>query len=76
MISFTPLPTVGVGVRSKFKVLPPVKALQGSGRLDVLEVWGAIYKAEYRRRVIYIPSRDRNSCALMGQEIIETSNPY
>ena len=63
-------------IDGKVKVLPPVKALTGNGRLDVLEVWGAIYKAEYRMRFIYIQSKDKNSCALMGQEIIENSNPY
>ena len=57
-------------------MLPPLKALRGNGRLDVLEVWGYIYKAEYRMRFIYIQSKDKNSCALMGQEIIENSNPY
>ena len=35
-----------------------------------------IYKAEYRMRFIYIQSKDKNSCALMGQEVIENSNPY
>ena len=63
-------------IDDKVKVLPPVKALRGNGRLDVLEIWGAIYKAEYRMRFIYLQSKDKNSCALMGQEIIENSNPY
>ena len=63
-------------IDDKVKVLPPVKPLKGKGRFDVLEVWGAIYKAEYRMRFIYIQSKDKNSCALMGQEIIEGSNPY
>ena len=34
------------------KVLPPVKALKGNGRFDVLEVWGYIYKTDYRIRLI------------------------
>src|SRR5262245_42428065 len=63
-------------IDDKVKVLPPVKALKGNGKLDVLEVWGAVYKAEYRMRFIYIQSKAPNSCALMGQEIIENSNPY
>ncbi len=61
-------------VDDKVKVLPPIKALKGNGRLDVLEVWGYIYKAEYRMRFIYVQSK--SGCALMGQEIIENSNPY
>jgi len=34
-------------VDQNVKVLPPVKALKGNGRFDVLEVWGHIYKADY-----------------------------
>lgn len=56
------------------KVLPPVKALKGKGSFDVLEVWGAIYKAQYRMRFIY--ARIPGQCVLMGQEILEASNPY
>jgi hypothetical protein len=63
-------------IGDQVKVLPPVKALKGDGKLDVLEVWGYIYKAEYRMRFIYIQSKGPNSCALMGQEILENSNPY
>jgi hypothetical protein len=56
------------------KVLPPVKALKGNGRFDVLEVWGHIYKADYRIRLIY--AQIKGSCALMGQEILEASDPF
>ena len=35
------------------KTLAPVRALKGSGKFDVLEVWGHIYKADYRMRFIY-----------------------
>jgi hypothetical protein len=56
------------------KVLAPIKALKGNGRFDVLEVWGHIYKADYRMRFIY--AQIRESCTLMGQEILEASNPY
>ena len=41
---------------------------------DVLEVWGHIYKADYRMRLIY--AQIKGSCALMGQEILEASDPY
>lgn len=61
-------------IDDKVKVLPAIKALKGNGRLDVLEVWGYIYKAEYRMRFIYVQSK--HGCGLMGQEIIENSNPY
>ncbi len=61
-------------VDQNVKVLPPVKALKGNGRFDVLEVWGHIYKADYRMRLIY--AQIKGSCALMGQEILEASDPY
>ncbi len=62
------------GVDDTVKQLPPIKALKGNGKLDVLEVWGHIYKADYRMRFIYAQIPD--SCVLMGQEILEASDPY
>ena len=38
-------------------------------RFDVLEVWGHIYKGDYRMRLIY--ARLPNECVLMGQEVLE-----
>jgi hypothetical protein len=61
-------------VEKDVKVLPPIKALKGNGRFDVLEVWGHIYKANYRMRLIY--AQIKGSCVLMGQEILEASDPY
>ncbi|MBP8788494.1 MAG: hypothetical protein WBO88_10780 [Candidatus Dechloromonas phosphoritropha] len=37
--------------------------------LDVLQVWGHIYKGQYRMRFIY--ARMSGECLLMGQEILE-----
>ena len=37
--------------------------------LDVLEVWGYVYKAQYRMHFIY--ARVPGQCVLMGQEILE-----
>jgi hypothetical protein len=51
-----------------------VAALKGKGRLDVLEVTTDVYKASYRMRFIY--AQIPGSCALLGQEILEASNPY
>ena len=62
------------GVGDEVKELAPIKALKGNGKFDVLEVWGYIYKAEYRMRFIYAQIPD--SCLLMGQEILEASDPY
>lgn len=36
---------------------------------DVLEVWGYVYKGQYRMRFIY--ARVPGKCILMGQEILE-----
>lgn len=63
-----------VSIDDTVKVLPPLKALKGKGSFDVLEVWGYIYKAEYRMRFIY--ARIPGECVLMGQEILEASDPY
>jgi hypothetical protein len=63
-----------VYVEPPVKQLPSLKALKGNGKFDVLEVWGYIYKAEYRMRFIY--AQIPGSCLLMGQEIIEASDPY
>ena len=38
-------------------------------RFDVLEVWGHIYKGDYRMRFIY--AQTQKECVLMGQEILE-----
>jgi len=48
--------------------------LKGKGRLDVLEVTTDVYKASYRMRFLY--AKGAGSCALLGQEIMEASNPY
>ena len=63
-----------LAIDSRVRVLPAIRALKGKGRLDVLEVMGHIYRADYRMRFIY--AQTKNDCALMGQEIIEVSDPY
>jgi hypothetical protein len=67
-------PDAEIAIDDTVKVLPPVKALKGKGKLDVLEVWGYIYKTDYRMRFIY--AQIPGSCALMGEEILEASDPY
>ena len=63
-----------MGIDDAVKQLASIKALSGKGKYDVLEVWGHIYKADYRMRFIY--AQIKGDCALMGQEIIEASDPY
>lgn len=55
------------------KVLAPIKALKGTGRFDVIEVRGHVYKADYRMRFVY--AQIKGQCVLMGQEILEASDP-
>ena len=43
-----------LAIDSRVRVLPPIRALKGKGRLDVLEVMGHIYRADYRMRFIYV----------------------
>ena len=40
-------------------------------QFDVLEVWGYIYKGQYRMRLIYYILPKPDTCVLMGQEILE-----
>lgn len=71
---FSDQEVTNLGIDEKVVVLKPIKALVGKGKLDVLEVQGYIYKANYRMRMIY--AQIKGSCLLMGQEILEMSNPY
>ena len=63
-----------LSVDDTVKSVGTVKALRGEGRFDVLEVWGFIYKAEYRMHFLY--AQIPGDCVLMGQEILEASDPY
>jgi hypothetical protein len=67
-------PSDPVDIDPQVKALPPVKALKGNGHFDVLEVTGHNIKATYRMRFLYAPIR--GSCLLMGQEILEATDPY
>jgi hypothetical protein len=69
--TFSQLPNWSID--DKVKQLSSIRALKGKGKLDVLEVYGYIYKASYRMRFIYAQG---DGCTLMGQEILEASDPY
>ncbi|HEY8608453.1 MAG TPA: hypothetical protein VIM12_15160 [Noviherbaspirillum sp.] len=65
-----------VGDDDRISVDKPAKELPSmrnpanpAQRFIVLEVWGAIYKGQYRMRFLYYPLQDE--CVLMGQEILE-----
>jgi len=52
------------------KVLAPIRnPANRAQRFDVLEVFGHVYKGDYRMRLIY--ARLSTDCVLMGQEILE-----
>lgn len=54
-------------VQRDIRKVAGVRAPKGKGRLDVLEVRGFVYKAEYRIRVLYLPQ----GCARVGFELVE-----
>lgn len=60
-------------VETQVKQLPsltnPVNKTQ---KFTVLEVFGNVYKGQYRMRLIYFPID--KECVLMGQEIFELAN--
>ncbi len=55
-------------IEGPVKKAAKVRAPKGKGKLDVLEVKGFVYKAEYRIRVLYLPAQ---GCARVGFELIE-----
>jgi hypothetical protein len=58
--------TIDPAVKSLAPIRNPVNRNQ---RFDVLELWGNVYKGEYRMRLIY--AQAGGECVLMGQEILE-----
>lgn len=57
-------------IEQTVKVLPSLKnPVNSKQRFDVLEVWGFIYKGQYRMRFIY--AQMPGDCMLMGQEVLE-----
>ena len=60
-----------IQIADKAKELPSIRNPANSKqRFKVYEVWGFIYKGEYRMRFIYYASAV-SGCTLMGQEILE-----
>jgi hypothetical protein len=63
-----------LSIDEKVEKKAAIKSPVGKGKFDVLEVNANIYKASYRMRFIY--AQIKESFVLMGQEILELSNPY
>ncbi len=58
-----------IAIDKTARTLAPIRnPANRAQRFDVLEVWGRIYKGEYRMRFLYAQASD---CVLMGQEILE-----
>lgn len=59
-----------IEIESTVKTLHAIRnPAQKKHFFDVLEVWGTIYKAQYRMRLLY--AQIPGECDLMGQEILE-----
>jgi len=59
-----------IEIDKSVKELAPIHNPANQKQLfDVLEVWGYLYKGQYRMRFIY--ARLPGECILMGQEILE-----
>jgi hypothetical protein len=58
------------GIDPKIRQLRSIRNPAGGRRLEVLEIWGFVYKAQYRMRLYYAKLLD-GDYVLMGQEIVE-----
>ncbi|MDP9601399.1 UNVERIFIED_ORG: hypothetical protein J2W38_001169 [Variovorax paradoxus] len=59
-----------ISISPDVKELPSIRNPANSKQqFKVLEVWGSIYKGNYRMRLIYYVSGA--DCTLMGQEVLE-----
>jgi hypothetical protein len=59
-----------IEIEQRVRTLHPIRNPANRAQLlDVLEVWGRIYKGQYRMRLIY--AQTRYDCVLIGQEILE-----
>ena len=64
-----------IEIDKEVKALPPLKnPANPKQKLNVLEVWGYIYKAEYRMRLIYYFQPKPDTCVLVGQEIFSLAS--
>lgn len=70
LLGFHAGPDDRIEIDKTVKVLGPMRNPHNKSQtFDVLEVWGYIYKGQYRMHFIY--AQVPGDCLLMGQEIIE-----
>ncbi len=59
-----------IEIENTIKILPSIRNPANNKQFfDVLEVWGYVYKGQYRIHLIYAQIKDE--CVLIGQEILE-----
>lgn len=64
-------PDERIAVDTSVKVLSPIRnPANKSQSLEVLEIWGSIYKGRYRMRFLF-GRLGAGECVLVGQEILE-----
>ncbi|WP_332876737.1 hypothetical protein [Massilia sp. S19_KUP03_FR1] len=70
LLSFHLGPDQRIEIAQEVKVLAPIRnPANRKQQFDVLEVWGNVYKGQYRMHFIY--AQMQGDCVLMGQEILE-----
>lgn len=70
LLTFHIGPDDRIAIDDAVKVLAPIRNPANRHQMfDVLEVWGNVYKGQYRMHFIY--AQTPGSCVLMGQEILE-----
>jgi hypothetical protein len=70
LLAFHIGPDDRIDIDKTVKLLPPIKNPANKAQVfDVIEVWGNVYKGQYRMHLIY--ARTKDTCLLMGQEILE-----
>ena len=70
LLAFHVGPDSRIEIDSSVKTLPTIRnPANAKQRFEVLQVWGYVYRGQYRMRFIY--ARVDKGCVLMGQEILE-----
>jgi len=70
LLAFHIGPDDRIEIDQDVKVLAPMRNPANKKQLfDVLEVWGNVYKGQYRMHFIY--AQMKGDCVLIGQEILE-----
>ena len=63
-------PDERIAIDKSVKVMSPIRNPANKAQsFDVLEVWGSVYKGQYKMHFIY--AQLGGDCVLMGQEILE-----